>query len=365
MTDGFPGALLMCMGDNIASNYPNVRCLLSNATETFRLGRVKQSGLLYVTRLPMQAPPGDYVIQMESRGLEMCVWSQKLFVHVKDISFKHDLRAQQWALEKAARAPPTLPPPPAEEVKPVVVPMEPIDGPPLVPAISSEIYWPISRMQTKEEVNETMEELDVPTSEKVDQMQNVVRQDTLELLLGEGDLPEELPAELIRDLSDRFCEAHFLGIPRADSGNTSASEYSVESLLCKLIAEHCLQPKVDAAEMLKQVKQMLDDATAQEKEALLKHADSQDATATQYALWNGEGALVELLLARGGSLENEHDVSVHRDLALFRVDHFIAVQHCRFATPSSAAMLNDMLHCWVITCVVTSISAASCISSLL
>ena len=232
MTDGFPGALLMCMGDNIASNYPNVRCLLSNATETFRLGRVKQSGLLYVTRLPMQAPPGDYVIQMESRGLEMCVWSQKLFVQVKDISFKHDLWAQQWALEKAARAPPTLPPPPIEEVKPVVVPMGPIDELPLVPAVSSEICWPISRMQTKEEVNETMEELDVPTCEKVDQMQNVVRQDTLELLLGEGDLPEELPAELIRDLSDRFCEAHFLGIPRADSGSTSASEHSVESLLC-------------------------------------------------------------------------------------------------------------------------------------
>ena len=37
----------------------------------------------------MQAPPGDYVIQMESRGLEMCVWSQKLFVQVKDISYKH------------------------------------------------------------------------------------------------------------------------------------------------------------------------------------------------------------------------------------------------------------------------------------
>eukprot|EP00658_Telonema_sp_P-2_P079572 TRINITY_DN7720_c0_g1_i2.p1 TRINITY_DN7720_c0_g1~~TRINITY_DN7720_c0_g1_i2.p1 ORF type:complete len:220 (+),score=55.25 TRINITY_DN7720_c0_g1_i2:323-982(+) len=68
VSDGRPGELLMLLGENLGSNFPEVYCQLMDSTATQQLRtliRIQRSASTYVTRIPTDLPPGQYTLKMK------------------------------------------------------------------------------------------------------------------------------------------------------------------------------------------------------------------------------------------------------------------------------------------------------------
>lgn len=69
ITEGRPGDLLVILGDNVSSSHPSVFCELQHDGVVLeRLMRVEKSRNTFITRIPEDATPGEYTLQVSEYG---------------------------------------------------------------------------------------------------------------------------------------------------------------------------------------------------------------------------------------------------------------------------------------------------------